>query len=204
MERQISNPINSNQIVGLDLDFKCLISCDCKDCKSLNEILQLVIDKICKDEIKIDKLDKRCLTGSLTTNQELIQSIINKLDCSIPSSPIDSVNSNNTLDISGLNFCDDDLWACDNTTPCLFVKDSCNNPVTNYGIKDVLQTLIKRILAYQKAIKSLCDENTILKNRLDSLELRLSAIENNCCNTTLINRLSIVESSVLEIQNNCC
>lgn len=204
MDRIISNPINSNQIVGLDLDLKCLINCDCNDCKSLNEILQLLIDKLCKDAIDIDKLDIRCLSGSLTTNQQLLQSIINKLDCSTSST--DTTNPNNTLDldVTGLNLCDDDLWACNNFTPCLFIKDSCGNPVTKYTIKDVLQTIIKRLLAYQKAIKSLCDENTALKARLDALELRLNTIETNCCNTSLVNRVSLLESSVQTIQNNCC
>ena len=204
MDRVISNPINSNQIVGLDIDLKCLINCDCKDCKSLNEILQLIVDKLCKDEIKIEDLDTRCLDGSLTSNQQLIQSIINKLDCSTSSTDSTTPTNPLGLDISGLNLCDDDLWACNNTTPCLFVKDSCGNPVSNYTIKDVLQTIIKRLLSYQKAIKALCDENEALKTRLNNLELRLTNIENNCCNTSLVNRITLLESSVTTIQTNCC
>lgn len=199
----ISNPINVNQLVGIDVDLKCLVPCNCGECKKLNEILQLLIDDSCKDKIDFEKIDWRCLTKQ-TSTQELIQEIIRHIDCSTSSSSSSTTPSDSEPDISGLNLCDSDLWTCSYSDNCLPIKDNCNNSVVKPKVKDVLQSIIKRILSIQKQLISNCNTITQLEQKIAAMELKINQIESNCCNTTLLNRVTMLESQIIHIQETCC
>lgn len=202
-----SNPIQSSQIQNIDVDFKCLLDCDCRSCKSLDEILQLIIDKLCANNIDISKLELACLNEPDNV-QELIQEIINRLDCSntelgVDPGPGTSLPPDTFLN---LDLCSDDNWACSINTPyeCLTIRNGLGNPTNTPGIRDVVQSILKRMMSQQKEIKRLCAANTALENRLNLLESKLNQIQENCCNTTLINRIVYLESTLVTLQQTCC
>ncbi len=202
-----SNPIHSNQISNIDVDFKCILDCDCRSCKSLNEVLQLIINKVCENNVDLNALQLGCL-DTPDSLQELIQDLVSRVDCSIAPLGTDPGPGTSLPEDSflGLDTCNPDLWTCLAGSPldCLIIKNEAGTQVNNPNIREVVQSIIKRMLAYQKQIKLLCTENTTLKSRLSAIELKLSQIETNCCNTTLVNRINYLESSVSVIQNTCC
>lgn len=202
-----SNPVQSKQIKNIDVDFKCLLDCDCRSCKSLDEVLQLIIDKLCANNIDLTKLEYACLNEPDTV-QELIQEIINRLDCSVTPLGVEPGPGTSLPPdtFTNLDLCSDDNWACSINTPyeCLTIRNSLSNPTNTPGIRDVVQSILKRMMSQQKEIKRLCAENTALKSRLDLLEAKVNQIQENCCNTTLINRIVSVEATLSHVQQTCC
>ncbi len=202
-----SNPVHSNQINGLNLDFKCLLDCDCSSCKSLNDVFQLLIDKACKNDVKLEELTYSCFSEP-DTLQQLIQELINRVDCNteplgVDPSPGTSLPPDTFI---GLDLCNGDNWACSINTPseCIQIRNDLGVPVNNPTIRDVIQSIFKRLMSQQREIKRLCDENTQLKSRISLLESEVGQIKENCCNTTLLNKITFLESAIIGIQQNCC
>lgn len=210
----VTTPVSLSQIVD-SFDLKCLVK-PSGYCASFKNDLQLFVDDYCKNKIDYSTLDKKCLTAS--SNQSLIQAIINKLDCS---GTTGTTTTSTNLDISNINFCSSDGWECPDCfscDDCLIPKDAQGNPIVNYTVKDLFQNYIRRINSLQKVI---CTQETALaaqQVQINSLLNRVTLIENNCCNTTLVSsiqaltsRINSVDAQVQthqtdieDIQTNCC
>lgn len=152
----LSNPINQNQIIGLEVDSDCFtldIKC------GLNLVFQDVYDQICG--IKNPDVTLGCIEG--TTLNEIIESIDSKL-CPDPVTPTEQV------DITGLNNCEYGNWDCSNTDLCF--------PSYN-TIEELLQNLITRNLDLSKQVKENCDTISSLEMRLNQLELQINNLQ--CC-----------------------
>lgn len=211
----VTTPVSLGQIVD-SFDLNCLVK-PSGYCASFKSDLQLFVDDYCKNKINYATLDKKCLEAS--SNQSLLQAIINKLDCSVPSGSTTTPSTN--LDISNINFCSTDSWVCPDCfscDDCLIPKDAQGNPIVNYTVKDLFQNYIRRINSLQKVI---CTQKAALdaqQTQINSLLNRVALIENNCCNTTLVSTIQALTSRVnsldsqvqahqtdiVDIQTNCC
>lgn len=172
-------------------------------CSSFKGDLELLVKDYCKYRIDYSTLDKKCLTAS--SNQELIQQLINKVNCATVSTVIPA-EITSQLDISSLNFCATDYWSCPDCIDedkCITPVDSNGTPITarKYTIKEVLQAYAKRINALQN---TLCQEKTYrksLETALATLTNRVNLIETNCCNVTLVSSIQALTSRVNSIDS---
>ena len=212
-----NNPISINQIID-SFNLGCITK-PSNYCSSFKADLELFLKDYCTSRIQVSTLNKKCLSAS--TNQELIQAIINKLDCSEDTGSGTGNTTSTNIDVSNINFCSRDNWDCPDCfscDDCLIIKDAQGNPVANYSIKDLFQNYIRRINSLQKKI---CDLNVKLaaqQTQINSLLTRVTLIEDNCCNTTLVSSIQALNSRVnsidtqvqsnstdiQDIQTNCC
>lgn len=170
-------------------------------CVSFKGDLELFVKDYCKSRIDYSTLDKKCLTAS--SNQDLLQQIINKINCipvstTIPTAVADAIN------ISGLNFCSTDYWSC----PDCLEKDECITPVdsngvkvTTYSLKQLLQAYASRINALQN---TLCQEKAYrkqLETAVNTLTNEVNLIKANCCNVTVVSSIQALTSRVNSIDS---
>lgn len=168
----ITNPISANQVVDVDLDFKCLTS---PLCPTLPTVLQLVIDELCKPE-DLTGLDFKCLGTSLT-QMALNQSLINKVCETAPG----SVGSSTSFVCPTLTYCTSDNWDCDNRDTCIYVINPCNPSETT--MCDVVQALLNRNVALSNVARDLCSRLTQAELDINTLKAQVVQIQTTCCNT---------------------
>ncbi len=210
-----NNPVSIKQILD-SFDLGC-IQRPTGTCNTFKNDLELFVKDYCKNRIDISTLNKKCLTAS--TNQELIQELINKVDCSGSSSS--TTNPSSDIDVSNINFCGTDNWECPDCfscDDCLVIRNAQGNVITNYTIKDLFQSYIKRINSLQKKICVLNANLITQQAQINSLLNRVTLIEDNCCNTTLVSSMQVLNSKlnlldtqvqtntsdISDIQANCC
>ena len=181
----ITNPIPANQVVDVDIDLKCLDEGGGNNCgNTLKYVLQKIVDKIGDNLCGLEDLDFKCLTES-DNLPDILQSIINKLDCSNTSggsgvgtgTGTTTVNGSSVV-LTGLTNCTTDNFSCSSATGCLTITDPCNH--TSVTLQFVIQTLINRIVAQSNIIKTLCERMTGLQLQIDTINLRIDALR-NCC-----------------------
>ncbi len=189
----VSNPIPSSQVVDINVDWTCGVE---PACATLDNVLQAIITEVCTKEDIIDLNDltfDTCFNNNVVPSNttELLQAIVDDivtLNCPDVEAP--------DVDISGLNLCDTDGWNCGTLLQCLFITDNCGNPVVSYTLKELVQTMIKRMLAYQVEICALEDRIETLETNYTTLLSRMDVIEATCCNITLIDRIVVVEDAI--------
>lgn len=186
----VSNPIPSNQIVDINLEWTCGNE---PECPTLDNVLQAIIEEVCDKEPMIDLNEltfDACFNGNVVPGNttELLQAIVNDiaaLACPDVEAP--------DVDISGLNLCDDDNWNCSSEVQCIPMVDECGNPVEAFTIKQLFQAMIARMMAYQDQICGLEDRVTQLEDDYTDLAAEIEVIKTNCCDITLINRIIALE-----------
>ena len=166
-----TNPISANQIVDVNIDLKCLEV----DCKTLPNVLQAVVDKVCEtvtDSNEFTPLDFKCL-DAVTTQTAFNQEVVDKL-CELEES------GGPNAPVCNLNYCASDNWDCQNRDTCLIVTNPCNP--TTVTTCDVLQAMIKRMVAQGDVIIDLCSRVTTLESRVNTIQTQLTIIQTTCCN----------------------
>lgn len=161
----VSNPISSNQVVDVPIELGCLdVSCN-----DLNTILGAIIDKVC-NPIDFSGLDFGCL--DVVDNQvDLYQQIIDKI-CEV------TVDVGITFTPESLEYCATDTWQC-GEDPCLTVENSCDPG--NITLENVLQAIISRQQTITEKLTEFCDRLDTLEAQVSSLDIRVTQIENSCC-----------------------
>lgn len=144
--------IPAGQIVDVNIDTDCLDV----ECKTLNNVLQAIVDRLCDTELP--SLDFKCLPQA-TTLQGLLQSIINRL-CEEPEP---------TVTTFSLSFCQTDTWNCGNT--------ACIPSQTN--LNDTVQALIARVNRLSQVISTQCTQIANLQSQIDQLTLQVNNLD--CC-----------------------
>lgn len=174
---KVSNPISSNQVVDVDVEFECLEP----ECKNLNGVL-LEIDKRICDLEKPKDIDFKCLNPK-ETQAEILQEIIDHV-CGGSNNGGGGGSSGGgstsplSLNFDTLNLCTGDSWECDDAV-CL-TPFNLSNPASK-TLQVLLQAMIAREISLSNEVKKLCTEVTTLKSRVTNLEAQLTIIQNNCC-----------------------
>lgn len=168
-------------------------------CSSFKSDLELFVKDYCKTRIDYTTLDKKCLTAS--SNQDLLQQIINKINCAAVSTAIPAAVAD-AINISGINFCSSDYWTCPDCLErdeCIAPVDANGTVVTNYTLKQLLQAYAKRINALQN---TLCQEKIYrkqLEDAVNNLTNEVNLIKANCCNVTVVSSIQALTSRVNSI-----
>ena len=185
----ISNPIPSGQIVDINVDFDCLVE---PDCVTLNNTLQSIVDGVCSklsydsgiSNFKFNEcFPSPTPLGGTATLEELIQKMIDEVtDLKCPEGSFLP-----DLDISNLNLCDGDGWYCGVENNCVVPVDASNNPISeDYTVKQVLQGLVRRVIALETQLCNLNNDFGFFSNEVfGNLESRVTTIEDSCCNLSL-------------------
>ena len=185
MGNSTSNPISVNQIVDTNLDLKCITP---PTCRTLPNDVQAIVDDYCKTKFDKSKIVNGCLTGfpSDYDLHFLLNKIIAK-ECTTTTTP----GGTTPTYITDLNYCDSDLWTYTSDN-CLFLKDSCGNPITNVTELDVLRALIKRIISLEILIKQLKQLNDTQQVTINTLISTTQNIIDNCCSISLVNSIQTI------------
>lgn len=161
----VSNPISSNQVVDVPIDLGCL-SVTCTD---LNSILSAIIDKVC-NPIDLSVLTFGCL-DEVDNQIDLYQQLIDKV-CEV------TVDVGITFSPESLEFCASDTWLC-GENPCLVVENACDPG--NITLENVLQAIISRQQTLTEKLTEVCERLDTLEAQVSSLDIRVTQIENTCC-----------------------
>lgn len=167
----ITNPISANQIADVAIDLKCVGPISCP---TLPNVLQAMVDKICEVQ-DFSSLDFGACVGSGTTLLEILQAIIDAQQCGI----CDDNGSGSSDVITGLLECSSDNWSCAEANSCFTLTNPCA-PGT-ITVKNVLQALLNRNVAYGNLLKIHCDQINTLQNQVATLELTVRGIQSSCC-----------------------
>jgi hypothetical protein len=170
--QMITNPISANQVIDVAIDDKCLDI----TCKTLPNVLQAIVDKICEDEADYSTLDFGCVE-SASSLTGVLQNILNAITCDEGGSG--GQTTPNNLEITGLTPCTTDNWNCSNTDACFDLGNVCDPGVVT--VKLALQKLINRNVAYGNVIKSLCSQISDLQQQINVINLTVTNIQTSCC-----------------------
>lgn len=185
MPSQPSNPVSVNQIVDTNLDLKCITA---PSCRTLPNDVQSLVDDYCLSKFDKSKIASKCVT--LPVNADInvtLNEIFTKI-CTIvtPTTPTEDY-------ITGMNFCDSDLWTYGNN-PCIQIVDNCNTPLVNVTVKDVLQLLIKRIIALQNLLNTQKQTSDSQQVTINNLTSQINNILLNCCNIGITAEIQSIKS----------
>lgn len=173
----VTNPLSANQIVDVPVDLKCLTV----NCPTLPNVLQAIIDNACETEEGLDGLDLRCVVSADRSLQNVLQGIINALDCSGGGGGGGGSTSTDVSlsQITGLNNCTTDNWDCSSANACFTLTDPCN-PGT-ITLRFLIQMLIDRNVAYGNTIKTLCARVSTLESQIATIQTQITTIQTSCC-----------------------
>lgn len=185
MSGQPSNPISVNQIVDTNLNLKCITE---PSCRTLPNDVQALLDDYCLSKFDKSKIASKCVTLPVNADINItLNEIFTKICTVTTTSPLTEAF------ITGMNFCNSDLWTYGNN-PCLTILDNCSNPVVNITEEDVFRALIKRIIALQNLVTTLNTTNNTQQTLINSLTAQVDNIILNCCSTSLVSSIQTINS----------
>jgi hypothetical protein len=169
----VTNPISANQIVSVDIDYKCLDV----TCKDLPHVLQAIVDKVC-DEPDFTTLDFGCVTPATTLLGTLQNTLtaVDTIGCGAGGGA--PVTNATTLTVAGITACSSEIWGCDSSS-CFDLTNACDPGEITVGL--LFQKLINRNVAYANTIKSLCTRLEDAENAIAALQLSVTTIQTSCC-----------------------
>ena len=170
----VTNPISSNQVISVPIDWKCLEV----PCPTLTLGLQAIVDKIC-DEPDYTTLDFGCVTPS-ETHLGTLQSILTAIDeIGCGAHNLNTLTDATDLNVTGLTACSTDSWECNRADACFDFTNACDPGEITVGL--VFQKLIDRNVAYGNMLKILCDRVTELEEIVADQQLAITNIQTSCC-----------------------
>ncbi len=169
----VNTPISANQVIDVPIELNCLEV----PCKTLPNVLQAIVDKLCVAAPDLSTLDFRCVVPTTAPVDLLgvLQGIINVLPCDVDPVP---PTSNDGV-ITGLTGCTPDSWDCSDADACISLANVCNPGVVTVSV--VLQALLNRNVSYGNAIKLLCAQVAALQSQISTLQLQVTTIQTTCC-----------------------
>lgn len=168
----ITSPISANQVVDVNIDFKCLEV----TCKNLPNTLQALVDKVCEDGPDYTALEYGNCVEPGETLTEVLQNIITAIPCVEGDVVTPSIAEQ---EIEGLTTCSTDGWNCGAADACLTFTNDCDPG--NITLEVVLQTLINRMVAMGNVIKTQCTAISTLQSQVATLNAQVATIQSTCC-----------------------